>query len=66
MLLPTKTKPSIREDLVAFDNPAVGLICKPRAEIDGDVVLARLAQSTLEFGSDTVAEACLTGRVEPY
>ena len=63
--LPTKTNPSIREDLVALESPVVGLICNPLAEIEGDVALARPSQSGPFCWDDPKVEARRTGKFVP-
>lgn len=59
--LPTKVKPSTRVDLVAFDNPAVGLMCMPLALIESGVAEERVIQSSGAVGPVPEAEARRTG-----
>lgn len=59
--LPTNVKPSTRVDLVAFDSPAVGLICMPLALIESGVADERVIHSCGVVGPGPVVEARRTG-----
>ncbi len=59
--LPTNVKPSTRVDLVAFDSPAVGLMCMPLALIESGVAEESVIHSCGRVGPVPVAEARGTG-----